>query len=127
LFLDSVATLHVSCLLIRTFFDGNFWLQLNYQWVAVIILVNTETGKIYPCNHVHFFSDTTQAWKWHQNISGLVLTKFQLEVMLFMLLKPFYKLVYVLYFSLQCSAISPLYSSFCVSGKDGEKQLGTNL
>jgi hypothetical protein len=27
-FLDSLATLPVSCLLIQTFFAGNFWLQL---------------------------------------------------------------------------------------------------
>jgi len=30
-------------------------------------------------------------------------------------------------FPSQCSAISPLYSYFCVSGKDREKQLGADF
>jgi hypothetical protein len=56
---------------------------------------------------IYLFSDTIQAWKWHQNILGLALTRFQLEVMLFLLLKPIYRLVYVFLFTPQCAANFP--------------------
>jgi hypothetical protein len=76
---------------------------------------------------IYLFSDTIQAWKWHQNILGLVLTRFQLEVMLFLLLKPIYRLVYVFYFPCNVQLIPHSIIPSCVSGKDREKQLGTDF
>lgn len=80
----------------------------SHTFSQVIFGTSQYQGKGYSriIMSIYLFSDTIQAWKQHQNISGLVLTRYQLEVMLFLLLKPIYRLVYVSCFPCDVQLIS---------------------